>query len=292
MKRRRFLATTLGAAGMGASAEFAERKGPARLPIGLAAYSFRSRFRWMKGRPQEPQGDAMDMFSFIDFCAEQGCAGTELTSYFFEGEASDAYLVRLKRHAFLRGIDVCGTAIGNDFSHGKGAVLDAEVATAKRWLDKAAVLGAPHVRFFAGTSKGFAGGKERVAAAVEALRDCAEYAGKRGIMIGVENHGAISAEFLLELLKKVDSPWLGINLDSGNFVSDDPYGDFARCAPWAANVQMKTHMKGGVEADLSRLMGLLKKARYQGYVVLEYERGKPAEEIPGYLRTLQKLTND
>lgn len=281
----------MGTTGAVATAEFAERKGPARLPIGLAAYSFRSRFRWMKGRPQEPKGQPMDMFSFIDFCAAQGCAGTELTSYFFKADAPDDYLVKLKRYAFLRGIDICGTAIGNDFSQGKGAKLDAEVAAAKRWLDKAAVLGAPHVRFFAGTSKGFAGGKDRVAAAVEALQDCAEYAGKRGIMMGVENHGAISAEFLLDLLKKVDSPWLGINLDSGNFVSDDPYGDFARCAPWAVNVQMKTHMRGGVVADLPRLMGSLKKARYQGYVVLEYEHTKPEEEIPGYLGKLQALSS-
>ena len=83
--------------------------------------------------------------------------------------------------------------------------------------------------------------------------------------------------------------WVGINLDSGNFISDDPYADFARCAPWAVNVQLKVHIRRNEPADLPRLVGLLRQARYQGYVVLEYESGKPSEEIPGYLRTLRRL---
>ncbi|NIP95597.1 MAG: sugar phosphate isomerase/epimerase [Akkermansiaceae bacterium] len=231
----------------------------------------------------------MDMIGFIDYCAEHGCDGAELTSYFFPGDADEAYFAKLKRHAFLRGVEVSGTAIGNDFSHGKGEKLDAEVAEAKRWLDKAVMMGAPHVRFFAGTGSGFAKGDERVEAAVAALKECADHAGRRGVFIGIENHGGITSELLLQLVKEVDSPWVGISLDSGNWVSDDPYADFARCAPLAVNVQLKVHMPGGKAADLPRLIGALRKARYQGYVALEYESDKPDEEIPGYLAALRKL---
>ncbi len=55
------------------------------------------------------------------------------------------------------------------------------------------------------------------------------------------------------------------------------------------NVQLKVHMPGGKAADLPRLIGALRKARYQGYVALEYESDKPDEEIPGYLAALRKL---
>jgi sugar phosphate isomerase/epimerase len=289
MQRRYFLVSgfSLAAAGF-SSAQFAERKGASRMHLGLAAYSFREQFEWMKGKPQKPVGEALDMFSFVDFCAEYRVAGAELTSYFFPADADAAYFHKLKRHAFLRGVEVCGTAIGNDFSRGAGKQLDAEVASAKEWLDKAVLMGAPHVRFFAGTGAGFAAGDAHVDAAVAALKECAAHAGERGVFIGIENHGAITAELLLRLVEEVDSPWVGINLDSGNFVSDDPYGDFERCAPRAVNVQIKVQMHGNQAADLPRLVKLLRGANYSGYVVLEYENQK-LDEIPGYLAALLPL---
>lgn len=289
MNRRHFLSTSLAATAPGITlGQFPERKGKARMHVGLAAYSFREHFAWMKGKAIKPAQKEIDMIGFLDYCAEHGCHGAELTSYFFPGDADAAYFHKLKRHAFLRGVDVCGTAIGNNFSLGKGAKLDQEIADAKQWLDKAAQMGAPHVRFFAGTGKEFAAGGERVTAAIAAIRECAAYAGDRGIFIGIENHGGITADLLMRLVKEVDSPWVGINLDSGNFVSDDPYADFAQCAPLAVNVQMKTHMRGSVPADLPRLIAILEKANYQGYVVLEFEHGT-TDEIPGYLATLRKL---
>src|SRR4051794_8248367 len=80
---------------------------------------------------------------------------------------------------------------------------------------------------------------------VSALDECAEYAGAKGIFLGLENHGGIVAEAddLLEIVKAVQSRWLGINLDSGNFHTADPYGDLAKIAPYAVNVQVKTVMR-------------------------------------------------
>ena len=49
------------------------------------------------------------MFGFIDYCADHQLAGTELTSYFFPKDLDDAYLLRIKQHAFLRGIAISGT---------------------------------------------------------------------------------------------------------------------------------------------------------------------------------------
>jgi len=70
---------------------------------------------------------------------------------------------------------------------------------------------------------------------VTALEECADYAAQKGIFLGLENHGGIVAECdgLLELVQAVKNPWLGINLDSGNFQTADPYADLAKCVPFS-----------------------------------------------------------
>jgi sugar phosphate isomerase/epimerase len=133
---------------------------------------------------------------------------------------------------------------------------------------------------------------------IEAFEECCDYSGKKGIFLGIENHGGIVAESktLLEIVRAVKSPWLGINLDSANFHTEDPYHDLELCAPYAINVQLKREIrkKGGKSerADFPRMISILKKANYQGYVVLEYESSEdPFETVPGLLQTLRGLVN-
>jgi sugar phosphate isomerase/epimerase len=253
----------------------------------------------MKGKPQKPE-DAkcpMDLFKFIDYCADHKCEGAELTSYFIPVDADMAYYNQLKHHAYIRGVTINGTSIGNDFSLAKGIKLDYQIEAAKHGLDQAAAMGAPHVRFFAGTGKGFAQGRDRIENAIEALKVCCDYAGNKGIFIGVENHGNISPDLLLEIIGKVDSPWIGINLDTGNFWSETPYVDLERCAMHAVNVQVKVNMqtpepeRKKYPADMKRIVGLLKRANYQGFVVLEFEENNPFKEIPKYLKKLDAAIN-
>src|SRR5207249_1108232 len=100
------------------------------------------------------------------------------------------YLVKLKRHAFLRGIAISGGAIGNNFALPKGEKLEQQIALAKRWIDYAAVLGAPHIRVFAG-AKGTLDESQARELCIAALEECADYAGGKGIFLGLENHGGI-----------------------------------------------------------------------------------------------------
>jgi sugar phosphate isomerase/epimerase len=218
-----------------------------------------------------------------------------LTSYYFPEGVSDDELRAVRRHAFLRGVDVSGTAVGNDFTLPPGPKRDADIASVKTWIDRAALIGAPHIRVFAGSGKGMAPA-EAQRLCVEALQDCCAYAGRHGIMLGLENHGGIVAEegALLAILRAVDSPWLGVNLDTGNFHTADPYASLAACAPYAVNVQIKTEIKpAGAEAqpaDLPRLVKILQDANYQGYVVLEYEaKEDPWKAVPPVLSQLREL---
>ncbi|MBH53034.1 MAG: xylose isomerase [Opitutaceae bacterium] len=270
------------------------RPGKPRLRLALAGYSFRKQFLWNKGKPQAPRNKSrpMDFFKFIDYCADHGCEGAELTGYYIPPDAGNKYFLDIRRHAHLRGISICGTAIGNDFSLAKGIKRDYEVEAARHGIDQAAMMGAPHVRFFAGTAKGFSAGSERIQNCIEALQICSDYAGDRGIFVGVENHGAISVGQLLEIISKVDSPWIGINLDTGNFFSDKPYDDIEQCALHAVNVQVKINMqtpeRKKYPANLNKVMDILKRANYQGYVVLEYEEEDPFGEIPHWLEKLSE----
>ena len=299
MRRREFI-TVSAATGLALadpskalSREPITRSGPPRFQVGLAAYSLRSYFSFMKGKPRDPAGDgkAIDMLGFLDYCVDQKFDAAELTSYFFKPDADDAYFRNLRHQAFVRGLTISGTAIGNNFTVGKGPKLDAEIEKAIGWIEKAHLLGAPHIRFFAGTGKQLAENPSRLEEAAGAVDTCAKIAGEKGIFLGIENHGKLTAEQMIQIMDRIDSKWVGINLDTGNFISEDPYADLQRCVPYAVNVQVKVNMKTpeGREypADLKRIGSILREAGYQGFVILEYEAGKPYDNIPKALSDLR-----
>jgi sugar phosphate isomerase/epimerase len=298
LPRRRFLqlAVAAAAAPHAFSVEPFRRQGTPLLRLSLAAYSFRDYFA-----PKKPLAEGerqIDLFQFIDYCAEHGCEGAELTSYYFPKEPTAEFLRDVRRHAFLRGISVSGTSVGNTFTLPKGAERDREISGVKRWIDHAAILGAPHIRVFAGGAKAGQALEEARRLCVEALEECAAYAGERGIFLGIENHGGIVADpaGLLAIVRATKSPWVGINLDTGNFHTADPYASMAECAPYAVNVQVKAeiHPAGGKEsaADLPRVMQILRDANYQGWVALEYEsKPSPWTGVPPLLAQLRQLTS-
>jgi sugar phosphate isomerase/epimerase len=295
--RRDFLLRTVAAAAALAPAALAvepfKRTKP-RFTLGLAAYSFRQYFK--EGKSTEPKADPakrIDMLDFVNYCAEQDCAA-EVTSYFFPAKLTTDFLLQLKRAAFVRGVELSGTAVGNTFTHPAGPKRDAEITLVKEWIDHAAVMGAPHLRVFAGetqkTSK-----DEAKKLCIAALEECCEYAGKKGIFLGLENHGGIigNAADLIEIIQAVQSPWCGVNLDSGNFHTDDPMRDFALCAPYAVNVQWKAEIqprasKEKKPADLPLIAAILREANYQGYLTLEYEAAEdPYMAVPRLLKQMR-----
>lgn len=300
MHRRSFVKTTSAAiASLGtanAAGPFVRPEG-ARLRIGLAAYSFRNYFHVSRGRPSSlPEDQQIGMKQFIDFCAANGCDGAELTSYFFDENVSEEELIEVRRHAFLRGVDISGTAVGNNFTHPEGELQAEQMAYVKTWIDRAATLGAPHIRVFAGKHGKELAEEEAWSNVVKNLRVAGDYAATKGIFLGIENHDSVGDhETLLNLVREANHPWIGVNLDSGNFRTEDPYVDIEKSAPFAVNVQVKVEFKraGSDEkepTDLDRLMGILKDANYQGYVILEYEEDdNPYEKIPPVLEKLREL---
>jgi sugar phosphate isomerase/epimerase len=195
----------------------------------------------------------------------------------------------------VNGVEISGTAVGNNFSYPRSAPERAEqMEYVKRWIDHSMVMGAPHIRVFAGKHPKGVSAEDAESNAIDALSEAAEYAGERGVMLGIENHDSIStADRLLRIVKAVESPWVGVNLDTGNFIGDDVYAEMEASAPYAINVQLKTEIKVGdkrAPVDMERVIKILKDSGYAGYAVLEYEEDKdPFEHIPPLLEQLQEL---
>ena len=242
--------------------------------VGCAAYSYRERLS--KGE--------MTLLDFLDRCAEMGADGAELTAYYFP-DTERGTLNRLKREALLRGLDISGAAVGNNFCLAEESERRAQIQMTLGWLEHAARLGAPMLRVFAGSVP--KGGSEEQARrwTVSALQECAERAAELGVMLALENHGGITAaaEQTCSLLDAVGSEWVGLNLDTGNY-RDDPYGSIRRSAPRAVGCHAKSEIPGAAgkeSADLARIVSDLEEAGYRGYLTIEYEAaGDPLTEIP------------
>jgi sugar phosphate isomerase/epimerase len=293
--RRRFLGS-LAAAAAGTAAvsrpapaiEPIARHGAPQFKLSLAAYSFRD---LLTAKP--PQ---MTLPQLVDLCAGWPLEGVELTSYYFPPNPTPEYILGLKRQAFLLGLEVSGTAVGNDFCHPPGPDRDREIAGVKAWIDRAAQLGAPVIRIFSGSAKQGQSLEEARRLAVEAIEECCEHAGRRGVFLALENHGGLTAEpaGILALVRAVQSPWFGVNLDTGNFHGADVYADLAQLAPYAVNVQVKVVITpaGGPKqpTDFSRIGQILRDAGYRGYVALEYEEDEdPRTACPRYLEQMRAV---
>lgn len=263
-----------------------QRKGKPKFKFSLAAYSYR---KLLQGKNAE-----LSLADFIDDCAAMQLEGTELTSYYFPEEVTPEYLRGLRQHCFRQGLDVSGTAIRNDFCYPAGDQRDAEIAHCKKWIEYAAMLGAPVIRIFAGKVRPGVSEEESHRLMIAGMEECCDYAGQHGVHLALENHGGPTAtvEGLLSLARDVKSPWFGINLDTGNFHSDDIYGDLAQAAPYALNVQVKVVVAGPDKkkqpADFARLARMMRDVGYRGYIVLEYEESDdPRAACPSYMEQLR-----
>jgi len=301
LSRRRFVGTGL-SAGVVSAAALAyplhttkaigpiKRSGKQVLKLSLAAYSMRQFL------PRGNNKGKMDILGFIDYCASLGVLdGTELTSYFFPNPVSSELLNNIKRRSHLLGLDISGGAIGNNFTYPAGEKLDQQFTHLKTWIDHYADMGAPVIRVFAGKPPKGVSEKDGLKNAIENLKRACELAGKRGVMLGIENHDfTTNVDRLMEVVASVDSPWFGVNFDSGNLApTADPYGDLARIAPYTVNAQLKVMIprNGKKEpTDLKRVVDVLRKGGYSGYIVLEYEdKEDPYKAIPRYLKQLRQI---
>ena len=231
----------------------------------------------------------MTLEEVFSFCADLGFDAVDPTGYYFPeypDTPPDEYVYALKRKAFLLGLDISGTGVRNDFTMPDAGARRNDVNHVRRWIDTAAKLGAPVIRVFTGKSVPAGYSRSEVQGwVVEALRQCAAYGGRRGVMAAIQNHADFltSAAETIALLEEVNSNWLGLVLDIGSFLTADPYEDIAQAAPYAVTWQIKEQIKiAGRQAptDLSKIAAILLESGYRGYIPIEtLGEGDPREKV-------------
>ena len=283
--RRQVLLTSIAAASTTA-APIARRPG-SRLRIGLNAYSFNKPL--LAGK--------MTLFDVIDYCAQQGIDGADLTGYYFPGypnAPADESLYKLKRHAFLNGVTITGTGVRNDFTLPDASSRRGHVQPVKDWVDVAAKLGSDMVRVFTGRElpKGYTF-DQVFEWMIPAFRECAEYGAKHGVIVGLQNHHdyAKTAAETIRIVDAVKSDWFSVILDVGSLRMSDPYEEIEKLLPYASNWQIKEHVWYGEKRepiDLVKLKRIIDKTCYRGFTPIEaLGEGDPAVIVTAFLQQVR-----
>jgi L-ribulose-5-phosphate 3-epimerase len=309
LDRRSFLAQSalvagsmLSAAGVPLAAR-AEEAQPARLrPIrlGVSTYSF-----W------QFRDQRVEIEDCIEQAARLGFDGVEILQVQMK-EESNGYLQQLKRQAFSLGLDLMGFSTHQGFVSPDKAVRKQNIDKTLHSIELAYRLGIPTMRVNTGrwgTTKSFdelmanKGIEPRLEGytdeqgftwVIDALERCLAKAEECGVVLGLENHWGLGrdAAGVLRIVNEIDSPWLRVTADTGNFL-ERQYEQFEQIAPLACLVQAKTYYGGGkwytLDIDYQKIGAILKKNRYQGYVSLEFEgQEDPATAVPKSLELLRK----
>jgi sugar phosphate isomerase/epimerase len=247
----------------------------------------------------------------IDHAANLGAHGVDVLHVQMDNETTE-YLKSLRQRAENNGVELICLSIHQDFVDPDEAVRDRNIEHTLRCIDIAYELGISYIRLNSGrwnTIKSFdelmaKRGIEPVLPGfteddgfnwcIDSIMECLPAAEKASVVLALENHWGLTRtpEGLLRIVNAIDSPWLGVLMDTGNFL-EDPYDKLEQIAAQAVFVQAKTYYGGGewytLDLDYPRIAQILKKANYQGYISLEFEGKEDANTgVPKSLELLRQ----
>jgi sugar phosphate isomerase/epimerase len=266
----------------------ASAAGKARFRTGLVAYSYREAL----------EAKRMTYEDLIRIAVDTGIDGIDLTVYWLPATTDDV-LLPLRRLAYKNRVDIYSIGTRVRLAQPTPELRDQQLTELKKWLDVAQKLGATHVRVFGGDVPKGATLEQAIDYAVETMKRGAELAGARGLILGLEDDGGITdfAKETIEIVKRTNSPWAGMNLDIGNFKPPAVYDQIAMSVPYAVSTHVKTELtlddgKTQEPFDFDRVFKIFASQGFRGYMGLEYEAsGDPTNVVPGYLRKLKDLAS-
>ncbi len=242
------------------------------------------------------RGGALDLWGFIDYAAGQGVAGVELLDIFWT--EAERELPLAKRRIAEAGLEVAVYSISNDFIQPAATDRARQLEDLKRGVDIALELGVGMLRVFSGSARADVSQAEGEEWILEGLAAGAAYAEQNGMTLALENHGKFAgrSDQVRQIIERVGSPALRVNLDTGNFlaVGQDPSEAARALADLVDLVHLKDYQPAGaVErahvattpagerlvgsvigaglVDLAAIKGILDGAGYAGWWSLEYE---------------------
>lgn len=283
MNRRTWLTTASASLTMPLLAGVEAGTGKSKLRTAICAYSFR----------KDLAAKTMTYEDLVRLAVDVNVDGIDMTVYWFPSTA-DSFLLPLRRLAYRSGVEIYSICVRTNMCQPTEELQTKELATLRGWVDAADKLGAGHIRVFGGTVPKTSNEDEAAGWVTKILKEAAVYAGSKGIILGLENHGGITAKAqrVIQIVKAVDSPWVGINLDTGNF-DEDPYPQIESLVPYAVNVQMKQNIRDKGKtgpSDWPRIVKMLRTGGYKGYLSLEYEEDEsPAQAVPKLMSKLRQV---
>lgn len=300
LNRRSFLAAGTAACFVPAS-RAADPVPKFRNPIGVSTYSF-----W-----QFKNEKLRNIENCIDTAAAMGFDAVEILHRQMTDE-SNAALQKIKRRAFVNGLALCGFSTHQSFLYASKEERQKNVDLTVKQIELAYAMGIPTMRVNTGTwrtsknfdelmknkgieppVKGFTD-EDGFGWAIDGLTACLKTAEKCGVTLGLENHWGLgrTPEGVLRIVDAIQSPWLQVTLDTGNFL-EAPYDKLEKLAPKTVLLQAKTYYGGGtwytLDLDYDRIATIMRKANYRGYISLEFEGKDDAKSaIPKSLELLRK----
>jgi len=244
----------------------------------------------------------IDHLDFISLAkTEFGISAVEyVNSFFFEKARDRKYLNKMKSRANdhdVRNLLIMCDNEGNLGDPDKNKRYKA-VENHYKWAEAAAFLGCHSIRVNARSDDKLSYDNQLDLAA-DGLSRLVDFCSDLKINAIVENHGGLSSNgaWLSALMKKVDHPRVGTLPDFGNFMIQDNewydrYKGVEELMPFAKAVSAKSHefdLNGNeVRTDYNKMMEIVLKAGYNGYVGIEYE-GDKHSEYDGIHLTLKLL---
>ncbi|MBN3520254.1 sugar phosphate isomerase/epimerase [Algoriphagus lutimaris] len=259
-----------------------------RIQYSINAYSFNSQLR----------NGEMTFLDMMEFAAEIGMNGVDLTGYYFDSYPDvpqNSELFQLKKKALELGLNISWTGVRNNFVNPDAAGRAADRELIRKWLTVSSSLGASIMRVFTGsqTYEGFT--KDEVKEwLVNEFKTCAKYGEEKGIIVGLQNHNEFlfDSDEVIDILKRVDSEWFGLILDIGSLHAKDPYAEIEKLAPYATYWFIKEHVfpnGNRTPVDMKKIVSIIKNQGYQGYVSFEsLSDGDPKQIISSMFDSFKK----
>lgn len=199
------------------------------LKLGLFSYSYHLAFG---KHPIFSPTKKMNLFEFMDRCKEFGLDGIQIDPQHLESE-DDEYLNKIVDYAKSYGFYIEYGTTGVEVDH-----LNHQLEIAKK-------LTSPVLRTYIGFNpheKGVDPEKE-VKHAIDVLNEVKKTAQKYNIKIAIENHCDLTTDELLDLIKKVDSEYVGVCVDLGNFMIhlENPVDSVRKLAPYIIDTHFKDY---------------------------------------------------
>lgn len=270
-----------------------------RVKLAISSYSY-----WHFRDPKIP------IEGVIDRAAALGVEGVEILHRQMDGE-DRTYLQNLKRRAFVNGLDLICLSIHQNFVSPDPEKRREHIDHTLRCIELAYALGIPSIRINSGRWNTVASFDELMALkgieppipgyseddafnwCIESMEACMAKAQECGVLLALENHWGLTREpeGVLRIVNAVNSPWLGVLMDTGNFL-EAPYDKLEIMAPHTVFVQAKTYYGGGewytLDLDYHRIASILREVNYKGYISLEMEgKEDPDSAVPKSIALLR-----